>query len=156
MARWRITTIRTFQKRHRWRRRCWLSIYRNMFCDWPYEYDIGLELLSDIDLGLKCHIGLRLKCDIGLGLECDIGLELQCPQFLRNFHSQDLTYRPNKIIPRLHHRLTVHSSYTWHRYFVSAILQFQFHEAACEAAQLEGPLFKCSIYQSKEAGAKIA
>ncbi|XP_028413291.1 angiotensin-converting enzyme-like [Dendronephthya gigantea] len=42
------------------------------------------------------------------------------------------------------------------RYFVSAILQFQFHKAACDAAQFKGPLFKCSIYKSKEAGEKIA
>ena len=42
------------------------------------------------------------------------------------------------------------------RYFVSAILQFQFHKAACDAAKFDGPLYKCSIYQSKEAGAKLA
>ena len=42
------------------------------------------------------------------------------------------------------------------RYFVSAILQFQFHKGACDAAKFDGPLYKCSIYQSKEAGAKLA
>ena len=100
---------------------------------------------------------MGLECDIGLGLECDIGLGLQCPRFLEKF--QDLSYTGPiipRFIPRFHHRLTLHSSYTSHRYFVSAILQFQFHKAACEAAQFEEPLFKCSIYQSKEAGAKIA
>ncbi|XP_022240774.1 angiotensin-converting enzyme-like isoform X1 [Limulus polyphemus] len=38
------------------------------------------------------------------------------------------------------------------RYFVSFVIQFQFHKALCEAAGHEGPLYKCDIYQSKEAG----
>uniref|UniRef100_A0A672ZKE0 Angiotensin-converting enzyme n=1 Tax=Sphaeramia orbicularis TaxID=375764 RepID=A0A672ZKE0_9TELE len=39
------------------------------------------------------------------------------------------------------------------RYFVSFILQFQFHEKLCEAANHTGPLHTCDIYRSKEAGA---
>ena len=39
------------------------------------------------------------------------------------------------------------------RYFVSFILQFQFHEKLCEAAKHTGPLHTCDIYRSKEAGA---
>ncbi|XP_026535627.1 angiotensin-converting enzyme [Notechis scutatus] len=38
------------------------------------------------------------------------------------------------------------------RYFVSFIIQFQFHQALCKAAGHIGPLYKCDIYQSKEAG----
>ncbi|KAJ3608492.1 hypothetical protein NHX12_025539 [Muraenolepis orangiensis] len=38
------------------------------------------------------------------------------------------------------------------RYFVSFILQFQFHEKLCKAANQTGPLHTCDIYQSKEAG----
>ncbi|CAL1542879.1 unnamed protein product [Lymnaea stagnalis] len=41
------------------------------------------------------------------------------------------------------------------RQFVSIILQFQFHKAACDAAGHNGPLHKCSIFGSREAGAKI-
>lgn len=41
------------------------------------------------------------------------------------------------------------------RYFLARILQFQFHEALCKAAGHEGPLHTCSIYGSKEAGAKL-
>jgi peptidyl-dipeptidase A len=44
-------------------------------------------------------------------------------------------------------------SYT--RYFLARILQFQFQRALCEAAGFEGPLNECSIYGSKEAGAKL-
>ncbi|XP_062988088.1 angiotensin-converting enzyme [Elgaria multicarinata webbii] len=39
------------------------------------------------------------------------------------------------------------------RYFVSFVIQFQFHQALCKAAGHTGPLHKCDIYQSKEAGA---
>jgi peptidyl-dipeptidase A len=41
------------------------------------------------------------------------------------------------------------------RYFLAHILQFQFHKAMCEAAGHKGPLHECSIYGSKEAGAKL-
>ncbi|HRI07369.1 MAG TPA: M2 family metallopeptidase [Nannocystaceae bacterium] len=41
------------------------------------------------------------------------------------------------------------------RYFLARILQFQFHKALCEAAGHEGPLHECSIYGSKEAGARL-
>jgi peptidyl-dipeptidase A len=44
-------------------------------------------------------------------------------------------------------------SYT--RYFIARILQFQFQRALCEAAGFEGDLNACSIYGSKEAGAKL-
>ena len=42
------------------------------------------------------------------------------------------------------------------RYFLAAILQFQFHRALCRAAGYTGPLHQCSIYNNKEAGAKLA
>ncbi|XP_048587927.1 angiotensin-converting enzyme [Nematostella vectensis] len=41
------------------------------------------------------------------------------------------------------------------RYFVSYVIQFQFHKAACEAAGHTGPLHKCSIYNSTAAGGKL-
>ena len=42
------------------------------------------------------------------------------------------------------------------RYFMAAILQFQFHRALCRTAGYTGPLNRCSIYNNKEAGAKFA
>jgi peptidyl-dipeptidase A len=42
------------------------------------------------------------------------------------------------------------------RYFLSFILQFQFHKALCDAAGFKGPLNECSIFGSKEAGEKYA
>ncbi len=41
------------------------------------------------------------------------------------------------------------------RYFLSFILQFQFHKAACEQAGWTGPLHRCSIYNNKDVGAKF-
>ncbi|MAN46477.1 MAG: peptidyl-dipeptidase [Hyphomonas sp.] len=41
------------------------------------------------------------------------------------------------------------------RYFLSYILQFQFHKAACEQAGWEGPLHRCSIYANKEVGERF-
>lgn len=41
------------------------------------------------------------------------------------------------------------------RYFLARIYQFQFHRALCRAAGHTGPLYTCSIYGSKEAGAKL-
>jgi peptidyl-dipeptidase A len=38
------------------------------------------------------------------------------------------------------------------RYFLSFIIQFQFHRALCEASGFKGPLYECSIFGSKEAG----
>jgi peptidyl-dipeptidase A len=41
------------------------------------------------------------------------------------------------------------------RYFLSHILQFQFHQAACEMAGWEGPLHRCSIYGNEEVGMRF-
>jgi len=40
------------------------------------------------------------------------------------------------------------------RYFLSFILQFQFHKALCDASGFKGPLNECSIFGSTEAGKK--
>ncbi|HEX2690155.1 MAG TPA: M2 family metallopeptidase [Kofleriaceae bacterium] len=39
------------------------------------------------------------------------------------------------------------------RYFLAAVLQFQFHKALCAKAGWKGPLHECSIYGNKDAGA---
>ncbi|MCB9743342.1 MAG: M2 family metallopeptidase [Alphaproteobacteria bacterium] len=42
------------------------------------------------------------------------------------------------------------------RYFLSTILQYQFHQALCDAAGHEGPLHTCSVAGSQEAGERFA
>jgi len=41
------------------------------------------------------------------------------------------------------------------RYFLSFILQFQFHKALCQAAGFRGPLYECSVFGSEAAGEKF-
>jgi peptidyl-dipeptidase A len=41
------------------------------------------------------------------------------------------------------------------RYFLSFIMQFQFHQAACELAGWQGPLHRCSIYGNEEVGRRF-
>jgi peptidyl-dipeptidase A len=41
------------------------------------------------------------------------------------------------------------------RYFLAHILQFQFHRALCQVAGIEGPLHRCSIFESDEAGQRL-
>ncbi|XP_041029546.1 angiotensin-converting enzyme isoform X1 [Carcharodon carcharias] len=47
------------------------------------------------------------------------------------------------------------SSVPYVRYFVSFVIQFQFHESLCKVAGQTGPLYKCDIYKSKAAGKRI-
>jgi peptidyl-dipeptidase A len=41
------------------------------------------------------------------------------------------------------------------RYFLARVYQFQFYRAMCQAAGYQGPLNRCSVYGSKEAGARL-
>ncbi len=41
------------------------------------------------------------------------------------------------------------------RYFLAAILQFQFHRALCRQSGFKGPLHECSIYGNKEIGTRL-
>jgi peptidyl-dipeptidase A len=54
--------------------------------------------------------------------------------------------------PGAKYHIPGNTSYT--RYFLSFILQFQFHKALCEAAGHTGPLNECSIAGNTEAGRK--
>ncbi|KAJ8958092.1 hypothetical protein NQ317_019002, partial [Molorchus minor] len=37
-------------------------------------------------------------------------------------------------------------------YYVALLLEFQIYKSMCEAAGHDGPLYKCDIYRSREAG----
>jgi peptidyl-dipeptidase A len=41
------------------------------------------------------------------------------------------------------------------RYFLSFIMQFQFHKALCDSAGFKGRLAECSIYGNEKAGRKL-
>jgi peptidyl-dipeptidase A len=55
--------------------------------------------------------------------------------------------------PGAKYHIPANTPYT--RYFLSYILQFQFHKALCEAAGHKGPLHECSVYGDKEAGKRF-
>jgi peptidyl-dipeptidase A len=44
---------------------------------------------------------------------------------------------------------------TYSRYFIAHILQFQLHRSLCQVAGQKGPLHRCSIFGSQEAGQKL-
>ncbi len=55
--------------------------------------------------------------------------------------------------PGAKYHIPANTPYT--RYFLSYILQFQFHKALCEAAGHQGPLSECSVYGNEEAGRRF-
>jgi peptidyl-dipeptidase A len=55
--------------------------------------------------------------------------------------------------PGAKYHVPANTPYT--RYFLAGILQFQFHRALAKAAGCTGPLHRCSIYGSKEAGQRL-
>lgn len=59
----------------------------------------------------------------------------------------------NDFDPGAKYHVPANVPYT--RYFLAHLLQFQFHRALARAAGCSGPLHRCSIYQSREAGAKL-
>jgi len=56
--------------------------------------------------------------------------------------------------PGAKYHVPANTPYT--RYFLAHILQFQFHKAMCQAAAQTGPLHRCSVYDNKAAGARLA
>jgi peptidyl-dipeptidase A len=55
--------------------------------------------------------------------------------------------------PGAKYHIPANTPYT--RYFLSYLLQFQFHKALCEAAGFKGPLHECSVYGNAEAGRRF-
>ncbi len=55
--------------------------------------------------------------------------------------------------PGAKYHIPANTPYT--RYFLSYLLQFQFHKALCEAAGFDGPLNECSVYGNAEAGKRF-
>jgi peptidyl-dipeptidase A len=60
---------------------------------------------------------------------------------------------PNAFDPGAKYHVPGNTPYA--RYFLADVLQFQFFRALCEIAGQEGPIYRCSIYNSKEAGRRL-
>jgi peptidyl-dipeptidase A len=48
------------------------------------------------------------------------------------------------------------SNTPYSRYFLAGVLQFQFYQAMCRAAEWTGPLHRCTFYGNKAAGTRLA
>jgi peptidyl-dipeptidase A len=59
----------------------------------------------------------------------------------------------DRFDPGAKYHVPANTPYT--RYFLAHILQFQFHRALAKTAGCTTPLHRCSIYESKEAGARL-
>jgi peptidyl-dipeptidase A len=55
--------------------------------------------------------------------------------------------------PGAKYHIPANTPYT--RYFLSFILQFQFHKALCDASGFKGPLHECSVFGNEEAGRRF-
>jgi peptidyl-dipeptidase A len=55
--------------------------------------------------------------------------------------------------PGAKYHIPANTPYT--RYFLSYILQFQFHKALCDASGFKGPLHECSVFGNEEAGKRF-
>lgn len=60
----------------------------------------------------------------------------------------------NDFDPGAKYHVPANTPYT--RYFLAAVLQFQFYRAMCREAGYTGPLHRCSFYGNKAAGEKFA
>jgi peptidyl-dipeptidase A len=49
----------------------------------------------------------------------------------------------------------VPANYSYTRYFLARILQFQFHRELCALAGYQGPLHRCTIYGNQDAGRRL-
>jgi len=59
----------------------------------------------------------------------------------------------NGFDPGAKYHIPGNVSYT--RYFLARLLQFQFYKAACDTAEWQGPLHRCSFYGNKEVGKNL-
>jgi peptidyl-dipeptidase A len=72
----------------------------------------------------------------------------------RKYQGIDATGRTDEFFdPFGKYHVAANVPYT--RYFLAHMLQFQFHRALTQTAGCKTPLHRCSIYNSKEAGAKL-
>jgi peptidyl-dipeptidase A len=60
----------------------------------------------------------------------------------------------NEFDPGAKYHVPANVPYT--RYFLARILQYQFHESLCEAADYQGNLNRCTIYGNQAAGERLA
>ena len=136
-----------------------------------YLVDLGLleaEPPADADLGLLLRMGLDKVAFLPFGLLVDqwrwqvFSGEIAPEEYNAGWWRLREKYQgvaapvertEADFDPGAKYHVPANTPYT--RYFLAHILQFQFHRALCEAAGYEGPLNRCSIYGSAEAGKRL-
>jgi peptidyl-dipeptidase A len=137
------------------------------------DYLVKLGLLSKApdpskDIGLLLHKALEKIAFLPFGLVIDqwrwkvFSGEIPPSQYNQTWW--DLRRKYQGIAPPVERtesdfdpgaKYHVAANVPYMRYFLADILQFQFHRALSQTAGCSGPLNRCSIYGSKEAGAKL-
>jgi peptidyl-dipeptidase A len=137
------------------------------------EYLVQLGLIAKApdtskDIGLLLHRALEKVAFLPFGLLIDqwrwkvFSGEIKPADYNQAWWDLRLRYQgvapPNArteadFDPGAKYHVPANVPYT--RYFLADILQFQFHRALAETAGCKGPLDRCSIYGSKEAGTKL-
>ncbi len=137
-----------------------------------YLVELGLlesEPDASADLGLLLRMGLDKVAFLPFGLVVDqwrwkvFSGEITPEDYNAGWWQLRLKYQgitppversESDFDPGAKYHVPANTPYT--RYFLADILQFQFHRALCAAAGYQGPLNRCSIYQSAEAGKRLA
>jgi peptidyl-dipeptidase A len=137
------------------------------------EYLAEIGLLEEVpdasaDLGLLMQQALEKVAFLPFGLLVDLWRwqvfagEFEAEAYNRGWWELRERYQgvaapaerpPEAFDPGAKYHVPGNVPYT--RYFLAQILQFQFHEALCAAAGNTGPIHRCSIYGSKEAGRRL-
>jgi peptidyl-dipeptidase A len=113
------------------------------------QMDVALEKIAFLPFGLMVD---KWRWDVFSG-------KVKPDQF--NKHWWDLKLKYQGVVPPVARteaefdpgaKYHIPANTPYMRYFLAAVLQFQFHRALCAKAGHKGPLHECSIYGNKEAG----
>jgi len=120
--------------------------------DIPYLLKMALQKVAFLPFGLEVD---RWRWEVFSGKISEAEYNRRWWQLVT--HYQGLTapdVRPmNAFDPGAKYHVAANVPYT--RYFLAAILQFQFQRAACQQMGWTGPLDRCSIYGQKAVGARL-
>jgi peptidyl-dipeptidase A len=137
------------------------------------EYLVKVGLLNrvpsgDRDLGVLLRLALNKVAFLPFGLMVDqwrwkvFSGEIGSDEYTEGWWDLRMKYQGiSPPVPRSEvdfdpgAKYHVPSNTSYIRYFLADILQFQFHRALCEVAGVDGPLHRCSIFGSVEAGARL-
>ena len=113
------------------------------------QMNVALEKIAFLPFGLLVD---KWRWDVFSGVVKPDQYNAHWWQLRREYQgvSEPLPRSAEDFDPGAKYHVATNTSYM--RYFLAAILQFQFHRALCKKAGFTGPLYECSIYNNKAAG----